>query len=147
MPGFATWLLGYPPCLFIKTLDLVVIYQCSCYFCPSDSEVLLIEIDKYKAKCLKDLTKQMTSVLIYSIKNTLLRRYCKKDKARMADFADAGSCLNRNDVIISRCYKNFIDQILGAKNAPDTFKIPHMCWFVLKKKFDFCFYQAIFELQ
>ena len=86
-------------------------------------------MEKYKTKCFKDLSKQVFGVLIYAVKNAI-KQYCKKDSQKLTELLEAVPCINKNDPIVTKCYTNMIDGILGAKNAVDNKKIPHLCWYV-----------------
>ncbi|CAG2113704.1 unnamed protein product [Medioppia subpectinata] len=90
-----------------------------------ESDVLTKELETYKQKCFKDLSKQVFGVMIYSIKNTL-RSYCKSGK-KQDSLLKATPCLNHNDPLVTKCYTSFIDGLLGAQNANDTKKIPYLC--------------------
>lgn len=97
----------------------------------SESEALVKQLESYKAKCLKDLSKQVFGVLIYGVKNAI-KQYCKKESQKATDLLQAVPCVTKNDPIITKCYTDMIDGILGAKNAPDNKKIPYLCWLVIK---------------
>ena len=107
----------------IKKLGILIKFK----LFSSESDKIVKELEGYKAKCFKDLAKQTFGVVIYAVKNAL-RQYCKKDSQKLTDLMAAIPCLKKNDPIVTKCYSNFIDGVLGAKNAPDNKKIPHMCW-------------------
>jgi len=91
-----------------------------------ESDVIVKELETYKQKCFKNLSKQVFGVLIYSIKNTM-KQYCRKDSKKLDVLLKAVPCLNKNDNEVTKCYAQFVDGVLGAKNANDTKKIPHLC--------------------
>ena len=76
---------------------------------------------------MKDLSKQVTGVLIYAVKSTI-NQLCKKDSKRLTELISSTPCINKANNEINKCYTRLIDSILGAKNAVDKKKIPHLCW-------------------
>jgi hypothetical protein len=87
---------------------------------------MLKEFEGYKTKCMKKLSKQLAGFFIFSLKNTI-KRLCNKDSKQLTDMIESSPCINRANTQISKCYSNLIDKILGAQNANDTRKIPHLC--------------------
>jgi hypothetical protein len=87
---------------------------------------MLKEFELYKTKCMKNLPKQLAVFLIFSLKNTN-KRLCQKDSKQLTDIIESGQCINKANTQLSKCYANLIDKILGAQNADDTRKIPHLC--------------------
>ena len=85
-------------------------------------------MEKHKSKCFSGLSKQIFGVLLYAIKNSAIKNMCKRNSPRAPQLLDAANCINKNDPIITKCYTNMIDGMMGAKNANDTLKIPYMCW-------------------
>lgn len=76
---------------------------------------------------MKGLTKQVTSILIYSLKNAI-SQYCKKDSKKLSDLMLSTKCINTANPEINKCYTTLIDGILGIKHAEDNKKIPFVCW-------------------
>ncbi len=87
---------------------------------------MLKEFELYKTKCMKNLPKQLAGFLIFSLKNTN-KRLCQKDSKQLTDMIESGQCINKANTQLSKCYTDLIDKILGAQNADDTRKIPHLC--------------------
>jgi hypothetical protein len=87
---------------------------------------MIKEVERYKTKCMKNLVKQMTGILIFSLKNAI-NQLCKKDSKRLTNLIASTPCINKANSEINKCYSNLIDKILGAQNANDTRKIPHAC--------------------
>ncbi len=92
---------------------------------------MLKEFELYKTNCMKNLPKQLAGFFIFSLKNSN-KRLCKKDSKQLTDLIESTPCINRANTQISKCYTNLIDKILGAQNADDTRKIPHLCCEVYK---------------
>lgn len=90
------------------------------------SDNYMKEIDQYKSKCMKGLPKQVTSILVYSIKNSI-GQLCKKDSKKLTELISSTKCINRANPEINKCYTKLIDGILGTKHANDSKKIPHIC--------------------
>ncbi|XP_054155358.1 uncharacterized protein LOC128953859 [Oppia nitens] len=91
-----------------------------------ETDVIIKELEGYKQKCFKDLSKQVFGVLVYAVKNTL-KQYCKRDSKKLDQLIAAVPCINTNDAIVTKCYTELVDGLLGSKNAIDTKKIPHLC--------------------
>ena len=89
-----------------------------------------LKMEVYKTKCFKDLAKQVFGVLVYAVRNAM-RQYCRKDSKKLTDLIAAVPCVTKNDPVVTKCYTNYIDGVLGAKNAVDTKKLPHMCWYFI----------------
>jgi hypothetical protein len=87
---------------------------------------MIKEIERYKTKCMKNLTKQMAGILIFSLKN-VINQLCKKDSKRLTNLIASTPCINAANSQINKCYSNLIDKILGAQNASETRRIPHVC--------------------
>ncbi|CAG2172557.1 unnamed protein product [Oppiella nova] len=78
-------------------------------------------------KCSKlGLTKQVASILIYSLKNSIAQ-LCSKESKKLDELIASTKCINTATPEINRCYTNLIDGMLGTLNAPDNKKIPHVC--------------------
>jgi hypothetical protein len=87
---------------------------------------MIKEIERYKTKCMKNLPKQLAGILVFSLKNTI-NQLCKKDSKRLTNLIASTPCINTANPEINKCYSSLIDKILGAQNANDTRKIPHLC--------------------
>ncbi|XP_054155321.1 uncharacterized protein LOC128953825, partial [Oppia nitens] len=95
-------------------------------FCD-ENEVYLVDIDIYKNKCMDGLSKQVTSVLIYSGKNAI-KQFCRKSNSKVAELLRASKCANKGSAEINKCYTQLIDKLLGIQNTKDhKKKIPQVC--------------------
>ncbi|CAG2103781.1 unnamed protein product [Medioppia subpectinata] len=92
----------------------------------NETKTLIAQIESYKNKCLKDLGKQVTGVIVYSVKNSV-SQLCKRDSKRLNELISAAPCMNRGSNEINKCYTRYIDGVMGAKHAVDKKKIPHNC--------------------
>ena len=88
---------------------------------------MITQLENYKNKCLKDLPKQVTGVIVYSVKNAITQ-FCKRDSKRLTEVIDAAPCMNKGSSDLNKCYTKYIDGVLGAKQAADKKKIPMNCW-------------------
>ena len=93
----------------------------------SQSFEYIEDIDKYKNKCLKETPKQVTGVVVYSVK-TAISKYCKRDSKRRDDIINGFTCANKAKPEFDQCYATLIDQFQGAFNANQKVRIPHTCW-------------------
>jgi hypothetical protein len=87
---------------------------------------MIAEVERYKTKCMKDLPKQTTGILLFSFKNAI-KQFCNKDSKKLTILIASSPCINKANPQINICYTTLIDKILGAQNANDTKKIPHTC--------------------
>lgn len=96
-------------------------------------------MEEYKGKCMKNLSKQVTSVMIYTIKN-LINQLCKKDSQRVRELLQAAKCANKATQEFNKCNSNYIDVLLGAKNEEnEKMRVPQLCWSVKTFfAFNFC---------
>jgi hypothetical protein len=106
-------------------MKIIIIYKYFLFFNRENSKMLK-EFEDYKTKCMKKLPKQLAGFFIFSLKNSV-KRFCKKDSQQLTNMIESSPCINRANTQISKCYSNLIDKILGAQNANDTRKIPHLC--------------------
>jgi hypothetical protein len=98
---------------------------------------LILEVEDYKNECLKALSKQTISVILYSIKS-LINQYCKKNSnnKKVEDLLSAASCANSATNEFNKCNIKYIDSLLAAQNTKeDRVKIAQMC----------CEYHKIFD--
>lgn len=98
---------------------------------PSETFDLISQLEKYKTYCLINMPKQVSSVLIYALKNVLVKQICKRDSKLLSQAIAATPCINQANGEITKCYTKFIDSVLGAKNAVETKRIPHLCWYYI----------------
>ena len=85
------------------------------------------EIDEYKNRCLKSMPKQVTGIVVYSVRNAM-SQYCKRDSKKLSDLITSTPCANAAKKEIDQCYTILIDKFQGAYNAPEKKKIPFTCW-------------------
>jgi hypothetical protein len=106
-------------------MKIIIIFKYFLFFKRENSKILK-EFELYKTKCMKNLAKQLAGFHIFSLKKSV-KRFCKKDSKQLTDLIESSPCINRANTQISKCYTNLIDKVLGAQNADDTRKIPHLC--------------------
>ena len=100
----------------------------------SDSFTHIEDIDKYKAKCMKQMPKQVTGVIVHSVKR-VINKYCKRDSKALTDLIASTPCANGAKKDIDICYARFIDDCQGAINDQEKLRVPHICWYVDKFQF------------
>ncbi|CAG2175465.1 unnamed protein product, partial [Oppiella nova] len=95
-------------------------------YCDQETKTLS-EIEKYKNNCFQNLSKQVFGIYIYSFKG-VIRNFCsKKESKRLDEIIACTPCMNKYSNVIGKCYDTIINELLGAKNAPENKRIPHMC--------------------
>lgn len=80
-------------------------------------------------KCNKGAQKQLTSILLYSIKN-VLKNYCSKkskDKRKLPILLKVAKCWNENLGPINKCWRHFQDKLTDAMSLESRHRIPLMC--------------------
>ena len=107
-------------------IDNIMTKQCQ-YLARKTSKYLT-EAEQYNKQCNKQLNKQVFSVFIYSCK-TSLKKYCRANSKISSTFTKSAACYNQNKAIEMKVYTSITDEILGATNAQDNKKIPHLCWY------------------
>ena len=70
-------------------------------------------MESYKIKCLKNLPKQVTGVIVYSVRNTI-NQYCKRDSKKLTELVGATKCANNGKKELDYCYAKVIDNIQGT---------------------------------
>ena len=88
-----------------KEIDLInlskIFFECiylfhnaNLFFILSESFVLMSEIDDYRKTCLKDLAKQITSVMLFAGRSNT-NKMCKKGSSYMDKLIEATPCVNQ----------------------------------------------------
>ena len=85
------------------------------------------EAEDFNKQCNKQLNKQVTALFVYTVR-TVLKNYCKPTSKQALEFIEAAKCVNTVKDKEVQSYQKFIDDLLGAQQALDKNKIPHMCW-------------------
>ena len=70
------------------------------FFVLSESIVLMSEIDDYRKTCLKDLAKQVSSVMLFAGRSTTINM-CKKGSSFMDKLIEATPCLNQGSKVVN----------------------------------------------
>jgi len=73
------------------------------------------------------LSKQTTSVIVFSFKNTV-NQLKKLESKRTKNMLQTFPCMNKGSTGLNKCNSKLIDEFLGAKNADEKLRIPHVCW-------------------
>jgi hypothetical protein len=84
-------------------------------------------VENYTKSCLKNMPKQVSSVLFYQVKNQV-KQLCKKDSKRKQNLIRVAPCANKASNEFNKCNAIFIDKLLGISNADNKKKIPFLCW-------------------
>ncbi len=84
-------------------------------------------MENYTKLCLKNMPKQVSSVLFYQVKNQA-HQLCKKNSKRRQGLIKVAPCANRASAEFNKCNSKFIDDLLGINNADNKKKIPFICW-------------------
>ena len=90
---------------------------------------MIAKLEDYHAKCMKDQTKQIVSVVIYSIKD-LLGLYCKHPNSRrVKDLVASAKCANEVIHEYDHCNREFIDSLSAIYDSKDSKQnLAQMCW-------------------
>ncbi len=89
------------------------------------------QIENYKTRCMKNLPKQMTSIIVYTTKsmiNTLCRSRNYQKNKRLRRLLSGAPCANKAHREYDKCQKRYIDKLQGIVRAEDSQKIPYTCW-------------------
>ncbi len=85
-------------------------------------------MENYKNQCMQNLPKQLTSVVLYTVKN-MINSLCKKDSKRLKSLLEASPCGNKANNEFNKCNVGYIDKLLGTIHAEEKNRIPHICWY------------------
>ena len=88
----------------------------------------LNEVEEHKNQCLKQRTKQLTGIINYSYRSSVLNKYCKSNSKKLNELLDSIPCINSAMSETEKCYNKLLDNIIGARYVSDNLRIPHICW-------------------
>lgn len=99
-------------------------------FCKETTR-LVRQVETFIKQCLrrKDIA-DLTAVILYSVKSSLVRQYCgrARSRKRVANLIKVSPCLNRHFLPQDRCITGFINATAALVALPDDGrKIPHTC--------------------
>lgn len=90
-----------------------------------EQAILIDKVEQYKTQCLKGQSKNIVSVITYSIKSTT-NGYCKNPNSKRAtELVDSAKCANR--ATYGKCQHEFIDRIWSTESLKSQDKLAHTC--------------------
>ncbi|XP_054164469.1 uncharacterized protein LOC128962140 [Oppia nitens] len=97
-------------------------------FC-NETQLLVKSVEQYVKKCTKtQLSKQLFSVYVFTIKSQLTQLCKTKPTQRLRDMLSASKCVNRAKPVFTKCVQRTVDHLQRIRLlASDTMKIPHLC--------------------
>ena len=89
---------------------------------------LLARLEDYKEQCLKAQSKQIVSVIVYSIKASITK-YCKNPNAKHSkELIISAQCANSASHEYLNCNNNYIDLLMAVEDSKDSkLQLAQMC--------------------